>query len=332
MKNAVPLSLVADIGGTNARFGLLEKGALEPFQIKNYLCASFDTIVEAITTYLDSNLPKGREIDSACLGVASTVNTALISFTNNHWTFERSSLSRHLGIERLLVLNDFTAMALGMLQCPSNSMIDLLPGSGEPFSPIVVTGPGTGLGFSALIPKGSEPIESWIALSTLGGHVPFTPRSAIDIEVQNLLSIKFKGRVSIERVLSGQGLVDLYQSLCVIRQQPVWSEKPAEVVAQAVSGEDAVAVETLERFFEHLGAFCGDMTLAYGARGGVYLCGGILPRMVSALQASGFKQAFLDKGRFAEFVSDVPVKLCVDSHPGLKGAALALAGPNSFLT
>lgn len=322
------LSLVADVGGTNVRFALVETGSTELQFQHTCLCVEYDSLADAATHYLKQTGIAAEHVRSASLALACPVNSDSIQFTNNHWSFKKSELAKALQLDTALFLNDFTAMALGMIACNPQQMIEVVAGHCEPSSPKVVVGPGTGLGFSALIPYGGN----WTALATEGGHVGFVPRDATDVQIMQILMSKHNNRVSAERVLCGQGLYNLYQCLAQLAGSPISLNSPSEVSEQGISGTDPIATEAVSRFFGHLGAYCGDMVLAYGARGGVFLCGGILPRMVSALQASQFAKQFLNKGRFSEFMANVPVHLCVDEQPGLKGAALALTGQHASLS
>lgn len=321
-------SLVADVGGTNVRFALVESGSTLLQSQCTYLCVDHDSLVDAATHYLKQTGLSMGDVRSASLALACPVNADSIQFTNNHWSFRKSELAKALRLKTVLFLNDFTAMALGMIACNPQQMIEVVAGHCELSSPRVVVGPGTGLGFSALIPQG----EHWTALATEGGHVGFVPRDATDVQIMQILMSKHNNRVSAERVLCGQGLFNLYQCLAQLAGSPISLNSPSEVSEQGISGADPIATEAVSRFFAHLGAYCGDMVLAYGARGGVYLCGGILPRMVSALQTSQFAKHFLNKGRFSEFMANVPVHLCVAEQPGLKGAALALTGQHACLS
>lgn len=321
-------SLVADVGGTNVRFALVEQGSTALQFQQTCLCTEHDSLADAATHYLKQTGFAIARVRSASLALACPVNAEKIRFTNNHWSFDKSDLVRALQLEQVLFLNDFTAMALGMIACNSQQMIEVATGYSEPLSPKVVVGPGTGLGFSALIPQNGN----WTALATEGGHVGFVPRDETDVQIMQILMAKHNNRVSAERVLCGQGLYNLYECLAQLSGSPASLKTPSEVSESGISGKDPLATEAVSRFFGHLGAFCGDMVLAYGARGGVYLCGGILPRMVAALQESQFTTQFRNKGRFSEFMDKVPVHLCVDEQPGLKGAAQALTGQHNCLS
>ena len=313
-------ALVCDVGGTNARFALVPEGTTQVEQELTLQCADYSNIDEACRVYLDR--VSVSEVSRACLAFACPVDREEINMTNNHWCITRAGLTDVLGVNSLKIVNDFTAMALGMLHVPEDERVRI--NSGEFTSkPRLVIGPGTGLGVSALVPAG----DGWIPLSTEGGHISFAPVSERDVEIWRILREKF-GRVSVERLLCGIGLVNIYSALCEIEgvQQELFS--PKEVTDAALLGEDTVAVQTLNDFCRILGAVAGDSVLNIGALGGVYLCGGILPRMSDFLIESEFMAGFQDKGRFTSYVESVPVSLCVAENPGLLGAAAALNNAN----
>lgn len=324
------LSLVGDIGGTNARFALVREGSLELLHIRTYQCRDYESIMAACTTYLAE--VDVDHVSSACLALACPVDAEHINITNNHWQFTRQQLQQCLGIKQLKLVNDFTAMALGMLYVPEQEMLQIedneseFDTSGETNSKSqaarLVIGPGTGLGVSGLIKANDD----WIPLSTEGGHISFVPVDDKDVAIWQYLRQQY-GRVSAERVLCGQGLVNLYQALSHIAQKDNDVLTAAEVTQKAVMGSDDIAVEALHRFCKMLGTVAGDIVLTLGAKGGVYLCGGILPRVEGFFRQSEFRKAFEDKGRFSEYLQKVPVWLCLADNPGLVGAAAALTNP-----
>ncbi|WP_409525402.1 glucokinase [Nitrincola sp. MINF-07-Sa-05] len=313
-------SLVADVGGTNARFALVAEGSRDLEQVQTLACADYENLDAACLEYFRQTGVSG--ITRASLAFACPVQVETIRMTNNHWVFTRDMLRSRLGLEQLELLNDFTAMALGMLEVRPDELQDVGAGQGLEGAPRLVIGPGTGLGVSALVPSGGQD-NRWIALATEGGHVSFAPTDEVEVEVWRRLKQQF-GRVSVERILCGQGLVNLYRALAQYHQQPFdESLTPADITAAGLAGND-LAAETLQRFCRILGEQAGDAVLTLGARGGVYLCGGILPRMADFLQQSAFREGFEAKGRFEGYLREVPVWLCTAKHPGLLGAAAAL--------
>lgn len=310
--------LVGDIGGTHVRLALLygQSKDLQAVEVRH--CEHFHSLQDAIADYLHSQ--GVQRVDSACLAVACPVNAERIQLTNNPWNFSRSELCEALGLSSVHLINDFTAMALGMMELHNSELISLTPDLSWTAQTRVVIGPGTGLGFSALVPNGAV---GWTALATEGGHVAFAPRDALEIEILKVLMKRHNNRVSAERVLCGQGLLNIYSALCEIQGSEAQCATPA-AVTQAAQRSDPTAQLALSRFCSMLGDYAGDMVLALGALGGVYLCGGILPRIQTEFLGSDFLSHFRNKGRFSEYLAQVPVALSIADQPGLLGAAVAL--------
>lgn len=309
--------LLGDVGGTHARLALLQGDSQQPIAIQTRHCADFPSLQAAIHDYLEGQ--QVHQLESACLALACPVNTDRIQFTNNPWNFSREELRTEFRLKSIQLVNDFTAMALGMLQVPQDQLLSLTPQLTWTRDVRAVIGPGTGLGFSALIPAASN----WQALSTEGGHVAFAPRDELELEILRILMKRHSNRVSAERVLCGQGLVNLYSALAEIQGVSAEYTTPAQIT-QAAALADQLASLALNRFCNMLGDYAGDMVLALGAMGGVYLCGGILPRIQTQFLTSDFMAHFTNKGRFTEYLEKVPVALSVAEHPGLMGAAVAL--------
>ncbi|WP_104202235.1 glucokinase [Billgrantia saliphila] len=312
-------ALVGDIGGTNARFALVTPGEFVPHDIMTLSCADYPGMVEAVRDYLSQ---VGRVADDApreaCLAFACPIGDDQVTMTNNHWSFSRREAQAALGLERFKAINDFTAQALGVPHVGPDELVEVQPGRSREHAACLVIGPGTGLGVAGIFPGR----RAWIPLPTEGGHVTFAPT---DEREQNLLR-HFRnryGRVSVERILCGQGLLDLYLAHCSLKGTNPSCQRPAEVTAAAAGG-DAIARDTLLRFLKILGDVCGDAALTMGARGGVYLCGGILPRLLDWLPQSGFREAFADKGRMSAYTRSIPVQVVTAPWPGLLGAAEAL--------
>lgn len=310
-------ALVGDIGGTNARFALVRPGTVELEFVQTLQCSDYANIDLACQAYFDQVGVTG--VERACLAFACPVQGEEIKMTNNHWRFIRSDLAGQLGLKQLKLVNDFTAMALGMLHISDEEKVQL--GGGESFEGAarLVIGPGTGLGVSGLVKANDD----WIPLSTEGGHISFAPADEVEVDLWRALVVRF-GRVSVERILCGQGLLNLYQIMSAQQGSKPSCKSPAEVSMAAVGGSDHTAVEALSRFCRILGGVAGDNVLTLGARGGVYLCGGILPKVRDFFIQSDFRNAFDEKGRFDDYMQKVPVWLCTAENPGLLGAAAAL--------
>ncbi|MBH8578978.1 glucokinase [Bisbaumannia pacifica] len=314
-------ALIGDIGGTNARFALVPPGGFEPHDILSLPCADYSGLVEAVNDYLTRVGATGAQAPrEACLAFACPIRGDRVKMTNNHWAFSRREAQQALGLTLFKVINDFTAQALGVPHVTESDLLEVQPGEALPHTARLVIGPGTGLGVAGLFPGR----RAWIPLPTEGGHVTFAPT---DEREQNLLR-HFRnryGRVSVERILCGQGLLDLYLAHCSLKGAPPRYANPAEVSEAA--GADPVARDTLLRFLKILGDVCGDAALTMGARGGVYLCGGILPRLLEWLPRSRFREAFAAKGRMGDYTGAIPVQVVTAAWPGLLGAAEALHNP-----
>ncbi len=312
-------ALIGDIGGTNARFALVTPGKHRPRDILALHCADYPGLVEAVRDYLAR---VGLDADSApreaCLAFACPTHADRIQLSNNPWHFSRREVQAALGLKRLKVINDFIAQALSVAHLGADELVEIHPGSPPANGPRLAIGPGTGLGMAGLLPGR----HAWLPLASEGGHATF---AATDEREQDLLRY-FRhryGRVSRERVLCGQGLLDLYRAHCSLKGAGPIYQAPAEVTAAAAAG-DAIARDTLLRFLKILGDVCGDAALTLGARGGVYLCGGIVPRLLAWLPQSRFIEAYTDKGRMSDYTRAIPVRVVTAPWPGLVGAAEAL--------
>ncbi|KAA1174914.1 glucokinase [Marinobacter salinexigens] len=322
-------ALVGDIGGTNVRFALVKHGipsfgraddgrAMSGLEsVESLPCTGYPDICAAIADYL-GHVGVGSVV-SACLAVAAPVYGTQVRLTNNPWQFDIEELRQRFGWERFEVINDFTAMALGVSVVPSDELIHVCGGIGDASAVRLVMGPGTGLGVSALVPVGN----GWAPLETEGGHVDLPVTNDLDMEILKRLQARF-GRVSVERVLCGDGLVNLYRALADISGIPAPLVSPEAITESAIEGTDALAVRTLHTFCEILGRTVGNSALTLGATGGVYLCGGILPNILDFFLKSRFRQGFEDKGRMRPIMERTPVFVVTDRFTGLRGAAVAL--------
>ncbi len=311
------LALVGDIGGTNARFALWREQQLESVRV--LATADYPGPEAAIRAYLaELGLPLGA-VDSVCLACAGPVNGDLFRFTNNHWRISRAAFCRELQVRELLLVNDFSAMALGMTRLRDDERRVVCPGVAEADRPCVVIGPGTGLGVGTLLQLADG---SWLALPGEGGHVDLpigTPREA---QLWQQLYAQL-GHVRAEDALSGSGLLLLYRALCALDGHEPRLASPAEVTAAALAG-DALALAVLEQFCCWLGRAAGNNVLSLGARGGVYIVGGVVPRFAELFLASGFSRCLRDKGRMSDYFDGIPVWLVTAEYPGLMGAGVAL--------
>ena len=310
--------LVADIGGTRLRAALSDAGS-PPYAIAELACADYPGPAEALLDYLAAQA--ARPV-AACLAVAGPVAGDEFRFTNNAWAFSIEELRRKLGLERLLLKNDFEALALALPSLAGNDLHPLglatQPPSGR--LTLAVVGPGTGLGVASLVPHAG----AWIAQPGEGGHIGFAPQDDLEREVERVFR-RNKPRVTNEDILSGAGLAALYQALGEIEGRPAATElTPAEVSRRALAGEDALAARTIDVFCAVLGAVAGDVALLTGARGGVFVGGGIAPRILPLLKRSRFRQRFEDKGVQRGYMRAIGTAVIVARTPALAGAVAAL--------
>lgn len=315
------LALVGDLGGTHARFALAD--CSEPVPVvwasSSLRCMDFASAEQAIQQYLASaNIAVRPSV--AVLAAAGPVIDGAVRFTNNHWHCSESALHA-MGFRSAKLLNDFEALAHAAALLGADDLTALGPQrSGEADGNIVVLGPGTGFGLSVLIRAGGTPT----VLATEAGNVAFAPNDALEEEILKRLRPRLS-LVCVESLLSGPGLINLYGALCEIAQQPVatpmqTAPTPATVTRLAAAG-DALATETIQRFCEILGSVAGDAALAYGARGGIYVTGGVADALSAALLQSRFRERFEAKGRYADYVRAVPSALIRRPQPALLGAA-----------
>lgn len=312
--------LLGDIGGTNARFGWQANATTEISHVQVLPCNEHESLLSAVLHYLkQAGLPVPPV---AAFGMANPVTSDRVFMTNHDWQFSISELRQVLGLHRLVLLNDFAALALALPFLPSHSLRQVGGGKAVPLAAIGLLGAGTGLGVSGLLPNGTE---AWLPLSGEGGHVSLAAQNALEFAVLQYLQQRF-GHVSAERVLCGQGLVDVCQALQSIAGLPPGSQlqTPAEVLKHDQAG--SIAAQTVDLFCGFLGSVAGDLALTLGARGGIYIGGGIVPRLAPArFAASPFRARFEAKGRFANYLQAIPVWV-IDSpvSPALKGASAAL--------
>ena len=310
--------LIGDIGGTNARFALASPegaGFTRPLTLK---CAEFSTSVAAMKHYLGEIAAPAP--DAVCLAAAGPVIDASIKVTNNHWTLAANEIRQDLDVERVKLLNDFEAVAWSIPQIDAQhleaigqvSQQDLPSGDLS----VAIVGPGTGLGTGGLLRRDGR----YIPVVGEGGHIGFAPKSKVQIELLEVLREKFE-RVSLERLLSGSGIENIYWALHALRGETRAKLSAAEVFKAAGTGSDPVAADATQLFFEILGQAAGDIALVLGAQDGVYLAGGIVKRYPKMLHISGFRNAFENKGHHRSLMERIPTRLITYGEPGLLGAA-----------
>ena len=313
--------LLGDIGGTHARWAWQDAGDPAPGRIVVHRCVEHASLLDSARRYLDE---QGLgEPAAAAVGVATPVTGDEVRMTNHPWAFSISALQRALGVGRLVVINDFTALALSVPALGADDLRALGGGSAALDGAIAVIGPGTGLGVSGLVPDGRG---DWVPLAGEGGHVTLAAADDVDAALLARLRARF-GHVSAERVVSGPGLAAVYAVLCERDGATVHLADAPAIAAAAGDGSDARAVEAVHRFTGFLGNVAGNLALTLGARGGVYLGGGVVPRLGRAFDAAWFRRRFEDKGRFAGYLREIPTWLITAATPALLGASRALDRP-----
>ena len=318
---APALRLLADIGGTHARFALQHHGR-RPYRHRVLQTREFATLAAAIAAYLGEVDRKPR---TAAIAVAAPITGDRVELTNAPWGFSVETLRRGLGFERLAMLNDFEALAWSLPALAGPSLRKIGRGRAVPRMPKAVLGPGTGLGVSCLVPvPGPNRAGTAVALATEGGHMTMAASGAREAEAIAILRAHF-GHVSAERLLSGPGLANLYAALAELDGTPLDAPLFAgEIGRRARARSDPRAVEAASLFTGLCGQFAGDMALVYGARGGVYLGGGVIPRLGPAFDFSLFRRRFESKGRFSEWTKSVPTYLIRHPNPAMIGLARSL--------
>lgn len=308
--------LVADIGGTNARFAL--ETAHQQFEYIEVLpCNDYDTIVDAAKEFLQRT--GNPDIKHASVAIANPVVGDWLQMTNHHWAFSIETTRQALKLDTLLFINDFTAQALAITKAQPQDLVQVGGFQAIENAPKAVIGPGTGLGVSGLIPSPT----GYVPLAGEGGHTSFPPFDDTEIMIWQYAKKKH-GHVSAERFLSGAGLVLIYDALS--EREGVKRQKitPAEISERALSGSSPLCRLTLDIFCAMLGTVASNLALTLGARGGVYLCGGIIPRFIDYFKASPFRNRFENKGRFDAYLAAIPVYVVLSKYPGITGAAVAL--------
>jgi glucokinase len=310
--------LVGDVGGTNARFALIDaEGRVRNLHI--YPAANYASLNDIIADYLERTMGR-KHPPRAVIAVAGPVVDGEIEFTNLDWQVSEGELLAQFEFEAVRLINDFAAQALACPILGPDALKPLGPVMrGAVDAPMVVLGAGTGFGVAGLARSDRGDVE----VSTEGGHAAFAPSDDVEVEIWSQFRARH-GRVSIERILSGRGLFELYGVLAGLRQAEATLADERAVFEAAAKG-DALAADTLDRFCAILGSVAGDLALSFGARGGVFISGGIAPRMAERLATGDFRARFEDKGRLGAYVQQIPTSLVSHPYPAIIGAARELS-------
>jgi glucokinase len=313
---------VADVGGTHARFALaqIDGGRVaslgEPVTLKTAEHGSFQLAWQEFGRRIGIDLP-----NELAIAFAGPVGGEVLKLTNNPWVIRPALIKERLGVDRYVVVNDFGAVGYAVATLPDGDFRHLCGPEGPlPKQGVVsIVGPGTGLGVAALLKKA----DHYEVIETEGGHVDFAPLDSLEDKILTQLRRHFR-RVSVERVVAGQGLPNLYEALAAIENLDVSIHDEKELWAAALGGTDSLATAALDRLCLSLGAVAGDLALAQGANA-VVIAGGVGLRLAEYLPRSGFRDRFIAKGRFERRMDEMPVKLITHRQPGLFGAAAAFA-------
>ena len=315
--------LLGDIGGTNARFATIDGPDVPPRQLPVVQTADFANIDDAIRKVVLEDA--GLAPRSTILAIAAPVDGDEIPLTNCPWVVRPKAMLAGLGQQDMLVLNDFEAQALAVLALGKEHMETIVPGEAEENAGRVVLGPGTGLGGAGLV----HAFGGWVPVPGEGGHIDVGPRSAREYAIfPNIEPIE--GRISGEQILSGRGIVRLYNAVAATDGVAARFTSPADITAAALAGSDPTAVEALELFATCLGRVAGDLALVFKSTGGVYLTGGIARKILPALKTERFRAAFENKGPHGALMREMPVYVITHPLAALYGLAAYAAQPLRF--
>ena len=307
--------MVGDIGGTNARFALVVPGESELISIKTLSCNKFETIQEAIKSYLSSI--NDVQIKSSCIASAGTTHLDVFKPANNDWVINKANVSAALNDIEVNWINDFSAQALATSTLAKDDVIVVNKGNAQADRVRLIIGPGTGLGTCGLTKSSS----GWAPLPAQGGHSDFAPNSDLEIEILTILKKQFGGHVAVERILSGPGIVNLYKALCQINGKDAIFNSPSEITSAAIkTNPDQISEETLYLFCRIFGSITGSIALTTGCLGGIYITSDLVRNFLDFFIQSDFLKSFEDKGRLKYYMADIPIYISKKSNMGLIGS------------
>ncbi|HSY26058.1 MAG TPA: glucokinase [Burkholderiaceae bacterium] len=310
--------LLADIGGTNARFAL-ERGKGEIDDVVTFSCADYGEFTHAVQAYLERCA--SAPIRHAVVAIANPVSGDFIKMTNHHWEFSIDATRRALNFDTMLVVNDFAALAMAVPALEQQQFEQVGRGMARPQGVIGLVGAGTGLGVAGLIPATGR----WLTLESEGGHVAFSPSDERELAVLQYCWQRYD-HVSAERLVSGPGIALIYQALNAQQATPMEASlDTAAIVARALSGVDALCRETIDCFCGMLGTVAANVAVTLCAKGGIYIGGGIIPRLGDCFATSPFRARFESKGRFSAFNAQIPTFVITAPFPAFLGASTILA-------
>lgn len=313
--------LLADIGGTNARFAL-EVTHADIRAVRVLECKKFATLGAAMRDYLSDTtvaVTLSGKLKHAAFAIANPIDGDTVSMTNHHWSFSIQAIKAEFSFDTLLVVNDFTALAMSLPHLNTDELKQVGAGAPRARSVIGLVGVGTGVGVSGLVPSQI----GWSPLASEGGHVSFSPTCERDIAVLRYAWRNFP-HVSAERLLAGIGLDILYRALAEYHSKPAQDLTVPQIIERGLAGDCSVCDATIDAFCEMLGTLAGNVALVLGAKGGMYIGGGIVPRLGARFEESGFRSSFLAKGRLSAFLNDVPTYVISAQYPAFIGVSALL--------
>jgi glucokinase len=315
--------LIGDIGGTNARFALLPDPEARPIILQPLATADFPDMEAAIEANVLPHSPVPPR--SAIIDLAGPIKGDAVPLTNAHWVVRPRETIERLGVHDVILLNDFEALALALTALQPRDVVVIGGGNSDPHGAKVVVGPGTGLGVGALVRAG----DVWTPVPGEGGHVALGPAEADEFPVWAHIEPEH-GRVSAEALICGRGIVRLYRAVVAAEAGAPTFTKPEEITEAALAESDPHALRTINLYSRLLGRLAGDLALIFMARGGVYIGGGIPPRILPILSKSEFRRAFEAKAPHQEIMAAIPTFVIVDEAPALHGLAALARAPERF--
>lgn len=314
--------LLADIGGTNARFALeTAPGRIELIDVLP--CKDYPTLADALRAYLASPAVVAAGIAGirhAAVAIANPITGDLVRMTNHHWEFSVEAMRIECGFDTLLAVNDFTALACSLPHLSELQKVQVGGGVARKGSPIGLVGAGTGLGVSGLIPAG----EGWTALLSEGGHVTFSPANETEVKILQFAWREYE-HVSAERLLSGDGIELMYRALAHITGLPDEGLTAPDISRGALAGDCPLCEQVIDAFCGMLGTVAGNLAVTLGAQGGIYIGGGIVPRLGERFARSPFRTRFEQKGRFVNYLAQVPTYVITAEYPAFLGVSAILS-------
>jgi glucokinase len=310
------MRLVGDIGGTNARFAIAEPGR-HPNNARKLPIAQYTGIAEAVEYYLS-----GQTVEEAVLAVAGPVLGDEVTFTNSAWRFSIEDVRQRLGLRRLIVINDLVAQALSVTALPAHEIGSLKSGMRDPKQPALVIAPGTGLGVAFLLNNAG----TFVGIASEAGHATFAPMDGVQGQILSHLQGRY-GHVSVERLLSGPGLLAIATTLAKIKKQVIDLRDPRDVSARAVADQCPICLEAIRIFSSILGSTAGNLALTLLAGGGIFITGGLCRSLQPLWDMEALTEAFVAKGRLRSYLEGIPIDQILRPHAGLLGAAVYVENP-----